>query len=233
MTADRFLDTWTSLVHLAERTRRISVMPNLADLALRAPAMVAKAAASLDVLTGGRVEIAVGAGGFADGIAAMGGPVRTPGESLQANIEGIRIVWAALEPAGRSRIEGRFNWTAGHEPGPRSVHHVSIWVGARRPRLFRAIGQLADGWVSPLSTYLPPEDLPAARAAIDHGAAEPVGTRPPFGASTTWSVGAIGTNGDGFGGSAEDWAQALAEWHRRLRLDCYIFWPTLGPGGSR
>jgi hypothetical protein len=40
-------------------------------------------------------------------------------------------------------------------------------------------------------------------------------------------VGAIGTNGDGFGGGAEDWAQALAEWHRRLRLDCYIFWPTL------
>ena len=136
-----------------------------------------------------------------------------------APIEGIRIVRAALEPAGRSRIEGRFNRTAGHEPGPCPVHHVSIWGGARRPRLLRAIGQLADGWVSPLSTYLRPEDLPAARAAIDHGAAE-AGRDP----TTIRRI----YNGDGFGGNAEALgAQALAEWHRRLRLDCYIFWPTL------
>ena len=123
------------------------------------------------VLTGGWVEMAVGAGGFADGIVAMGGPVRTPGEPA-GHHRGHSDRACSARTGGPVAHRGAFQRDRGYEPGPRPVHHVSIWVGARRPRLLRAIGQLADGWVSPLSTYLPPEDLPAARAAIHHGAAE-------------------------------------------------------------
>src|SRR5579864_8868055 len=92
-----FLDTWTLLTAIAVRTRRISVFPDVANLPLRPPAVLAKAAASLDLLTGGRVELGLGAGGAWDAIKAIGGPVRTPGESVSAleeAIQVIRLMWS-------------------------------------------------------------------------------------------------------------------------------------------
>src|SRR5437763_9934192 len=93
----RFLDTWTLIANLAGRTERIRFFPDVANLPLRPPALLAKAVASLDVLTGGRVELGLGAGAFWEGIAAWDGPQRTPGQSVDAveeAIEVIRRVWA-------------------------------------------------------------------------------------------------------------------------------------------
>src|SRR3954470_23037079 len=58
----RFLDTWTLLSALAPQTERIRLSPTVATLPLRPPAVLAKAAASLDVISGGRVELGLGAG---------------------------------------------------------------------------------------------------------------------------------------------------------------------------
>src|SRR5512133_738795 len=69
----RFMDTWTLLTSLAAQTSRIRYFPDVADLPLRPPAMLAKAAASLDLITGGRIELGLGAGAFWEAIAAMGG----------------------------------------------------------------------------------------------------------------------------------------------------------------
>ena len=74
----RFLDTWTLLSVVAARTSRVHLAPNVLNLPLRPPAVVARAAASLDILSGGRFELGIGAGAFWDGIEAMGGPRRTP-----------------------------------------------------------------------------------------------------------------------------------------------------------
>src|ERR687895_2940430 len=71
-----FLDVWTLISYLAAETDRISFVPDVADLQLRPPAMLAKAAVSLSVLTGGRIVLGVGGGASAGGIAAMGGPRR-------------------------------------------------------------------------------------------------------------------------------------------------------------
>src|SRR3989475_9408914 len=93
----RFFDTWTLLTAIAMRTERLTVFPDVANLPLRPPAMLAKAAASLDLLSGGRVELGLGAGGFWPAIQAMGGPARTTGESVSAleeAIEVIRLVWS-------------------------------------------------------------------------------------------------------------------------------------------
>lgn len=59
-----FLDTWTLLTWIAARTERIGLFPNVANLPLRHPAVIARSAASLDILSGGRVEHGLGAGAF-------------------------------------------------------------------------------------------------------------------------------------------------------------------------
>jgi len=105
----RFYDTWTLLTAIAMRTERVTVFPDVANLPLRPPAMLAKAAASLDLLSNGRVELGLGAGGFWDAIKAMGGSVRTPGEAVSAleeAIQVIRLVWSG-RPLRRQVLPAR------------------------------------------------------------------------------------------------------------------------------
>src|SRR5215218_11130091 len=92
-----FFDTWSLIPALLAETERISFFTDVANLPLRLPSVMAKAAASLDVLSGGRFELGLGAGGFWDAIAAMGGPRRSPGEAVRAVEEAIkvmRLVWS-------------------------------------------------------------------------------------------------------------------------------------------
>ena len=77
-----FLETWTLMASLLQATERVHIFPNVANLPLRPPVMLAKAAATLDVLSGGRVELGLGAGAFREGIEAMGGPGRSRSESV-------------------------------------------------------------------------------------------------------------------------------------------------------
>src|SRR5216684_4641236 len=165
----RFYDTWTLLTAIAMRTERVTVFPDVANLPLRPPAMLAKAAASLDLLSNGRVELGLGAGGFWPAIQAMGGPSRTAGEAVSAleeAIEVIRLVWSG----GRGvRFDGRFYQLAGLNAGPPPAHPIGIWLGAYRPRMLALTGRAADGWVLSLG-YLKPEDMDEAGAHIDDAA---------------------------------------------------------------
>src|SRR3954467_15634584 len=93
----RHLDAWTLLSYLAGRTERVRLFPDVANLPLRHPALLAKSAATLDRLSGGRVELGLGAGAFWEGIGAWGGPVRSGPQSVDALEEAIPIirrVWA-------------------------------------------------------------------------------------------------------------------------------------------
>ena len=165
----RFHDTWTLLTAIAARTSRVTVFPDIANLPLRPPAMLAKAAASLDLLSGGRVELGLGAGGFWPAIKAMGGPIRTAGESVSAleeAIEVIRLFWTG----GRGlKFDGRFYELAGLNAGPPPAHPIGIWLGAYRPRMLALTGRAADGWVPSLG-YLKAHDMDEANARIDDAA---------------------------------------------------------------
>jgi len=165
----RFHDTWTLLSVIAARTSRVTVFPDVANLPLRPPAMLAKAAATLDLLSNGRVELGLGAGGFWPAIQAMGGPARTSGESVSAMeeaIEVIRLVWSG----GRGlRFDGRFYQLAGLNAGPPPAHPIGIWLGAYKPRMLALTGRNADGWVPSLG-HLKPEDMGEANARIDDAA---------------------------------------------------------------
>jgi alkanesulfonate monooxygenase SsuD/methylene tetrahydromethanopterin reductase-like flavin-dependent oxidoreductase (luciferase family) len=85
----RFLDTWMLMATVLAKTERVTVFPDVANLPLRPPAVVAKSAASLDVLSAGRFELGLGAGAFWEAVEAMGGPWRSPGEAVDALVEAI------------------------------------------------------------------------------------------------------------------------------------------------
>jgi alkanesulfonate monooxygenase SsuD/methylene tetrahydromethanopterin reductase-like flavin-dependent oxidoreductase (luciferase family) len=165
----RFLDTWTLLSYAAARTSRVTLVPDVINLPLRPPALLAKAAASLDVLSGGRVELGLGAGAFWDAIAAMGGPRRSGPESVDALEEAIAILRAFWSGERNIRIAGTHYRVHGAHAGPVPAHGIGIWLGAYGPRMLRVTGRLADGWL-PSVPRLPPQELDARHAAIDDAA---------------------------------------------------------------
>jgi alkanesulfonate monooxygenase SsuD/methylene tetrahydromethanopterin reductase-like flavin-dependent oxidoreductase (luciferase family) len=167
----RYLDTFALLAFLAARTSRVTLFPDVANLPLRQPALLATHAATLDVLSGGRFELGLGAGAFWDGIAAMGGPRRTPGESVQALEEAIAILRAAWSGERSVTFAGDHYSVRGFHPGPPPAHPIGIWLGAYGPRMLRLTGRLADGWLPSMGGhYLTAEDVPPMQEAIDAAA---------------------------------------------------------------
>jgi alkanesulfonate monooxygenase SsuD/methylene tetrahydromethanopterin reductase-like flavin-dependent oxidoreductase (luciferase family) len=164
----RFLDTWTLLAFLAARTERIRLVPDVINLPLRPPAVLGKAAASLDLLSGGRLELGLGAGGFWDAIETFGGPRRSGPESVDALEEAIAVLRAVWSGVGD--VEGRHYGLRGAKPGPAPAHRIGIWLGAYGPRMLRVTGRLADGWL-PSAGYLPLAEARERQQAIDEAAA--------------------------------------------------------------
>lgn len=167
-----FLDTWTLLAWAAAKTERVRLSGNVLNLPLRMPAVLARAAASLDLLSGGRFELGLGAGGFWDGIEAMGGPRRTPREALQALGEAIDVIRAIWDPAegGGVFVDGEHYRVRGAKRGPEPAHDIQIWIGGYKPGMLRLIGERADGWL-PSWPYLLEGGLERGNATIDEAAA--------------------------------------------------------------
>lgn len=173
-----FLDTWTLLSYVAARTRTVRLAGNVHSLPLRQPALLARSAASLDLLSDGRFELGLGAGAFWDAIEAMGGPRRTPGEAVTALAEAIEIIrqtWDT-DTRGGVRVHGEHYHVNGAKRGPKPAHDIGIWIGAYGPRMLQLTGRVADGWLPSLGN-MQPDELAAAHATIDQ-AADGAGRRP-------------------------------------------------------
>ena len=185
----KHLDTWTLLSVIAARTTSIRVAPNVANLPLRPPVVLARSVATLDRLTGGRVELGLGTGAFFDAIVAAGGTRLSPGESIEALTEAmavIRAVWAG-EGGPTVRVEGKHHRVVGLHPGPAPAHPVEIWLGAYKPRMLRLTGRSADGWL-PSMGYAAPDSL-RANETIDDAAPKAGRTRRRSVGSTTSTAG--------------------------------------------
>jgi alkanesulfonate monooxygenase SsuD/methylene tetrahydromethanopterin reductase-like flavin-dependent oxidoreductase (luciferase family) len=167
-----FLDSFTLMSFLAAKTDRIRFLPSVANLPLRQPVVLARAAASLDILSNGRFELGLGAGAFWDAIEASGEPRLTPGESVTALEEGIRIireVWAVDKPGG-VRVDGQFHRAIGAKRGPAPVHDMGIWLGALKPRMLRLTGRAADGVIITLARAGGRAGFASANSYVDEGA---------------------------------------------------------------
>jgi alkanesulfonate monooxygenase SsuD/methylene tetrahydromethanopterin reductase-like flavin-dependent oxidoreductase (luciferase family) len=167
-----FLDTWTLLSWVAARTERIGLSGNVLNLPLRQPpAVLARAAASLDLLSGARISLGLGAGFYWDAVQAIGGRRLTPLQSVAAlseAIDVIRGVWDADGP-GRLDVDGEFYSVHGAERGPAPAHEIPIWLGAHKPKMQGLVGRMADGWL-PSLPVMEPGGLQKGNAIIDDAA---------------------------------------------------------------
>ncbi|MCW3015515.1 MAG: putative F420-dependent oxidoreductase [Solirubrobacterales bacterium] len=233
----QFFDTWSLIPTLLAETKRISFFTDVANLPLRPPAVMAKAAASLDVLSGGRFELGLGAGGLPDVIANFGGPRRSPGEAVEAldeAIDVIRLLWSGERSVS---FEGKYYRLDDARPGPRPAHPIGIWVGAFKPRMLRLVGRKADGWLPSLGV-LTREELRAGNAQID-AAAEKAGRDPDSIRRVLNLQGVIGEQpvpprselrvgylaGEPLSGPADWWVETLAGFVDD-GFDTIVFWPV-------
>ena len=167
----RFFDAWTLLSFVAARTTRIHLSANVLNLRLREPAVLARAVASLDILSGGRAELGIGAGMVGDAAVTMGGRRLTAGQgvdALEEAIDVIRSLWNVEDP-GPASFDGRFYHLDGAARGPAPVHDIGLWVGAFKPRMLDLVGRKADGWWPTLGG-IDLKGLIAGNAAIDEAA---------------------------------------------------------------
>jgi alkanesulfonate monooxygenase SsuD/methylene tetrahydromethanopterin reductase-like flavin-dependent oxidoreductase (luciferase family) len=222
----RFLDTFPLIADLLARTSRLSFFPDVANLPLRHPAMIAKAAASLDRISGGRFELGIGAGTFWHAVVGMGGPNRTTAEAVDALEEALPVIRGALDGERVVRGGGPHYPIPGYPPGPPPAHRVEIWIGAYKRRGLRLIAGHADGWVPSLG-YMAPEGFRTAGAILDQAAVaagrDPRSIRRIYNISGTITD---GPPGEGWlDGPVEHWVQTLAAWRTDLGVDAFIFWP--------
>ena len=214
----RFFDTWTLLSYVAARTERVRLLTDVVNLPLRMPSVLAKSAASLDVLSGGRVELGVGAGAFWEGIEALGGRRMTPKQSVDALEEAIPILRGFWSGQPSVTVEGEHHRVKGAKPGPPPAHPIGIWIGAYGPRMLRLTGRLGDGWLPSLGAgYLSPDDVPRMQAAVDEGA-RAAGRDP---AAIERAANVIG----GLEGTPRDRAEQLARVATELRLTTLLVAP--------
>jgi alkanesulfonate monooxygenase SsuD/methylene tetrahydromethanopterin reductase-like flavin-dependent oxidoreductase (luciferase family) len=229
-----FLDTFALIGTLLGQTSRLRFMPNVANLPLRPPAMLAKTSATLDLLSDGRFELGLGGGRLWPQITGLGGPRLTPGEVVTALDEAITVLRALWTPDRVVTIHGQRYSLTDARTGPAPAHDIGIWLGAMGPRMLNLIGNKADGWVAPLGTAY--DTKPAGQDRID-AAAHAVGRKPTDIRRVIQPVGAVTNNvqtrerprtGPGvqpIRTTPEVWARIIAEFVYEGRFDTVNFVP--------
>ncbi|MGH8777147.1 MAG: LLM class flavin-dependent oxidoreductase [Jiangellaceae bacterium] len=219
----RFVDTFVLMSGILATTTRLRAFPDVANLPLRPPAVLAKAAASLDVMSGGRFDLGLGAGSFWDAIDGYGGSRRTPGESLDQLAEGIEVIRRLWSGERGLRFEGDYYHLRGVHSGPVPRGDLGIWLGAYRPRALRLTGRLADGWVPSVDGDL--VQLAEMNARVDEGATQ--ADRDPSAVRRIYNVNGVVTDGPSEGflrGPVDQWADELTALAVDHRADTLVFW---------
>lgn len=215
-------DSWTLLSAIGASTSRISLFATLDDLTLRPSAVIAKAAASLDVLTNGRVNVALGAGTSLDQLLSNG-EKQSDTEALAALEEAIQVMRLMWSGDPSVRFEGKFHQLAGLEPGPQPVGQIGIWLGVNDPQAARLVGRLADGWIVDHYPGMQPDDLARLNKQVDDAAL--AACRSPSAVQRIWKIrGTIGNEEDSvtLQGSAKEWAEWLAELAMEGGIDTFL-----------
>jgi alkanesulfonate monooxygenase SsuD/methylene tetrahydromethanopterin reductase-like flavin-dependent oxidoreductase (luciferase family) len=142
-------DPWTALTWVLAATSTLEVAPVVLGLPYRHPAVTAKMAETLSRLSGHRLVLGLGGGGFDHEFAAFGLAQWSAGEKVTAQREAITIIRRLWQEPSVS-FEGQIYRTEGARIEPRPTHPIPIWLGSYGPRALRMTGELADGWIPSL-----------------------------------------------------------------------------------
>jgi probable F420-dependent oxidoreductase len=169
-----YLDALVALALAAASTERVRLGTAALVLPLRNPVEFAKQAASIDVASGGRLELGVGAGWLQEEFAALGVPFSGRGARLAEWIRIARECWTGT-PAGRTSEHYALPDDVLCLPTP--AHPIPVLVGGHSPVALRRVGRLGDGWLAQQAAGdLDPAELARCIAAIEQardGAARP------------------------------------------------------------
>ena len=205
----------TLLAYVAAITQKIELVPSVIVLPSRQTVLVAKQAAELDVLSGGRLRLGIGVGPSAEEYRALGADFRTRGDRCEEQMTLLKQLWT--QPT--VEFDGRWDTVSGAGLNPLPIQRpIPLWIGAQSvpiPRIRRRIGRLADGWF----VLCTPEEFPAIQADILR-AAETAG-RSPQDIGTEAGIAVVGPR-------EAEWRDRVAGW-RRAGLS-HVCLRTLGGG---
>ncbi len=158
----------TTLAALAREVPRVRLGTLVFCEALRPASVLAKALASLDRISGGRIDVGVGAGWYEPEYEAIGMEFPSPGVRLRRMREAIEVLAGLLgETGGPFTLDGEFHASAGARNRPTAVQrpHPPLFVGGKGDRLLGLIARHADGWNTCWSWT--PEAYAERRAVLD------------------------------------------------------------------
>ena len=197
---DQFHEPFVLFGYLAGLTKTIGFTTGIIILPQRQAVLVAKQAAALDVLSGGRLRLGIGIGWNQVEYEALGENFRNRGRRSEEQIALMRELWTKEVVT----FEGKWNRVirAGLNPLP-VQRPIPVWFGGGSEQVLKRIGETGDGWIT-TTRQVGLND--AFRGMIEriHGHAREAGRDPS-------EIGIEGTINAG-SGSPEDWADAVAEW---------------------
>jgi alkanesulfonate monooxygenase SsuD/methylene tetrahydromethanopterin reductase-like flavin-dependent oxidoreductase (luciferase family) len=144
----QYIDQWTLLSAVIGRTSSIGVFTDVVNLALREPpAVLAKAAWSLNALAPGRLHLGLGTGGLWDEIAAIGGPRWPAREARERLVEAVALIRALWSGDPQVDFDGDYYQLAAAKLPPAPGVPIDIWIGCASRTLRRLVARSCDGWI--------------------------------------------------------------------------------------
>jgi probable F420-dependent oxidoreductase len=138
------LDPFVAMSFAAAHTTTIRLVPNIVVLPYRNPFVVAKAGATLDLLSEGRFTLAVGAGYLKSEFAALGVDHAERNELFDESLAVITSIWTGDDVAFEGRHFSARGVTA--HPRPASAPHPPIWIGGNSGKARQRVADFGDGW---------------------------------------------------------------------------------------
>lgn len=144
-TPDRVLhEPFVTFGYLAGLTRTVELVTGVVVLPMRQTAVVAKQAAQVDVLSGGRLRLGIGVGGVPAEYAALGEDYRTRGARIEEQMAVLRALWTEEAVT----FHGRWHHLEGAGISPRPVQRpIPLWIGGMAEAAIARAARLADGWI--------------------------------------------------------------------------------------
>ena len=140
---DMFHEPFVLFGYLAGITEKIEFTTGVLILGQRQTGLVAKQAAEVDVLTGGRLRLGIGIGWNDVGYEALGQSFSNRGRRSEEQIDLLRMLWTEESV----NFEGRYHKVSDAGINPLPIQRpIPIWLGGGEDRVIQRIGKMADGW---------------------------------------------------------------------------------------